>query len=97
MANITAITKAQALGLAMQKITGIEPSYDYKPDHVLVYWQPDRLKRMQGYVEKLASSGRKPGDVRVNWMPVITPFAIKKAVPYIVGMLAVGYILGKAT
>lgn len=97
MADIRSIAKAQALGLALKKTTGIEPSYVYETDHVLIYYEPDRLKQMQEYVEKIAASGRKPGDVRVNWMPIITPFAIKKAVPYVVGILAIGYFLGKAT
>lgn len=97
MASIQSIAKAKALALALQKITGVEPSLSYETDHVLIYYQPDRLKQVQTYVEKIAASGKKPGDVRVNWMPVVTPFAVKKAVPYVLGILAVGYVLGKAT
>lgn len=93
MASIASIGKAQLVGAALQKITGQEPSYIYNDDHVRVYFEPDRLKSVQKQLAEMATSG--PGDVRIDWLPIITPIAIKKAAPYAIGILVAGYLLGK--
>lgn len=95
MASLEAIGKAQIYGAALKRITGQEPSYLYEDSHVRIYFEPDRLKLVQQQLEKMATSG--PGDVRVNWSQIVTPYAIKKALPFAIGILVAGYILGKTT
>lgn len=93
MATIQNIAKAKGTGLLLEQLFGVEPSYQSFPEYVRVYYQPDRLKEVQKRVETMSRSA--PGGVRLDWFPVITPFAVKKAAPYIVGLLVVGYLLGK--
>lgn len=93
MASAVSIGKAQAAGLAMQSVFGVAPSYLYNPDHVLIYYEPDKLKAVQERIASMATSG--PSDVRINWLPIVTPIAVKKAIPYAVGLLVAGYLFGK--
>lgn len=93
MASITSISKAQGIGFALQQITGQEPSYAYEPDYVRVYFEPDRLQLVQKKLEQMASSG--PGDVRIDWMPIVLPYAVKKAALPVIGVALAGFILGK--
>ena len=93
MADIRSIAKARALGLAIQQITGVEPSYENAADHVRIYFQPDRLQAVQSKLQEMSESS--PGDVRVDWFPIVAPTAIKKGLPIAAGLLIAGYLLGK--
>lgn len=93
MASLETIGKAQVMGAALQKITGVEPSYIYEDNFVRIYFQPDRLKAVQAKISEMASSG--PSDVRIDWLPIATPLLIKKAAPVAIGLLVAGYIFGK--
>lgn len=92
MADITSTTKAQLLGIALKSVFGEEPSYYYAPDYVRVYFEPDRLKRVQRKIQQMAVTG--PSDVRVDWLPMITPLALNQALPYAIGLLVVGIFIG---
>ena len=94
MAEIKTIAKAKAMGVFLERLFGEPVSYLYEDKFVTVYYEPDRLKRVQDKIGQLAT--KAPGDVRLNWVPMVTPYALKKAVPYAIGLLAVGYLVGKA-
>lgn len=93
MADVKSIAKARAIGLAIQQVTGVEPSYEHAADHVRIYFQPDRLKAAQSKLREWSKSS--PGDIRVDWFPVITPMAIEKGLPIAAGLLLAGYLLGR--
>lgn len=93
MAKVQSIAKAQMYGLALKEFFGQEPSYLYEGNHVRIYYEPDRLKKVQQRIKEMASAG--PSDVRIDWTPMIRPEVLKKALPYALGLIAVGYIVGK--
>lgn len=95
MANLQTVAEARGYGLLLKQFFGEEPSYYNAEDHVRVYYDADRLPRVQARIASMASSG--PAAVRIDWFPMITPLAIKKALPYALGIAAVGFLLGKAT
>jgi hypothetical protein len=64
MASVQTIAKAQGSGLLLEQLFGIPVAYDYQPNHVRVYYQPDRLKQVQGRIATMAAGG--PGDVRID-------------------------------
>jgi hypothetical protein len=93
VADVSTIAKAQLAGVALNQVFGEQPAYDYQSDYVRVYYEPDRLKQVQSRIEQMAVSG--PSDVRIDWLPMVTPFALKKATPYIIGIAAAGFLLGR--
>lgn len=93
MAKVKSVAKAQVYGLALKEIFGQSPSYNYEGDHVRIYYQPDRLVKVQQRIKDMSS--RSPSDVRIDWLPIVQPQMIKKALPFAVGIFAVGYIIGK--
>lgn len=93
MASLETIGKAQLYGAALQKITGQAPSYIYNDKFVRIYFEPDRLRLVQQKINEMATSG--PSDVRVDWMQIFTPMAIKKAAPIAIGLVVAGYLFGK--
>lgn len=95
MATALTAGKAKVAGLALQQVFGEEPQYYYADDHVRLYYDADKLKQVQQKIEMMATSG--PSDVRIDWLPMITPLALKKAVPIIGGIVLVGIIIGRMT
>lgn len=95
MAQITTIAEARGYGLLLKQLFGVEPSYYQASDHVKVYYDADKLPQVQARIASMAESG--PADVRISWFPMIAPIAVKRAVPYIIGIAALGFLLGKAT
>lgn len=91
MATLQTIAKAKATGLIMSKMLGVEPDYEYYDNYVRVYYQPDRLKTVQQNVNNMAN--KKDSEVRIDWLPIVQPVIVKKAVPYIVGIAVIGYLL----
>ncbi len=92
MASLQSIAKAQGVGLLLEKLTGIKPSYIYGNDYVRIYYHPDKLKEVQRKLELISASG--PGDVRVDWFPMVVPMAIKKALPFAAGIFFLGLLIG---
>lgn len=93
MASVQSIAKAQGTGLLLEQLFSVPVSYDYQPSHVRVYYQPDRLKQVQGKIATMAAGG--PGDVRIDWFPMISPVALKQTAPYAIGLIAAGFLLGR--
>ncbi len=98
MASLTTIAKARGTGLLLQKFFNEEPSYQYADDYVRIYYEPDRLRRVQSRIDDLTKKGPpSPGDVRIDWVPIVMPIAIKKIAPFVIGTLVAGYLIGKLT
>jgi hypothetical protein len=94
MASIQSITKAKGTGFLLEQLFGVPVAYKYNPDNVGIYYEPDRLKQVQSKIAAMASSG--PGDVRVEWFPMVTPIVIKKTIPYAIGLIVAGMLIDRA-
>lgn len=88
--------KAQAVALALEQATGQTPHVQENEDHYRIYWTENQYPEIREKIEKLISK-TEPGEIRVEWMPVITPIALKKAAPYLLLLVGAGFLLGKLT
>ena len=94
-------TRLQAEGLvaAIYTVTGIKPQARYYTDgHAEIFFADQDVKKLRDYVDKLLSTKPKKTaatDVRVHALPILVPPVAKRALPYIIGLIALGYILGK--
>ena len=93
MANITTTAKASLLRNAIYKATGAYPELELKENYARIYFAPDELKKAQTWFKK--SIEKKPGVIRFDISPVITPYYIKKILPYAIGAAVIFYALGK--
>lgn len=92
--NLVTTAKAQALSIALEQATGERPEVQDMGDHIRVYWNTVDHKSIQSKIEKMISK-KEPGEIRVEWLPVVTPIAIKKLLPLALGLVAVGFVVGK--
>lgn len=94
MADIATITQAKLTQEAFARVLGVKPSLDIREDHVRVYYPPDRLKQAQNAFKLMME--KPPGKLRTDIGPVITPYFVKKGLPFLMGISAGAYFLGKS-
>ena len=95
MAALQAIAKAKATGLILKNLLGAEPNYEYSENFVRLYYTKEQLKNVHNRVNEIATNSSKPGEVRIDLLPIVAPIAIKKVAPYAIGAVVAGYLLGK--
>lgn len=95
MATVQSIAKAKTTGLILKNLLGIEPEYQYYDDHVRLSYPKEALPQIHEKINTIAVNSSKPSDVRIDFIPMVAPIGIKKALPYAIGAVALGYVLGK--
>ena len=93
MANIISSARALAIRKGIRKLTGAEPEMDLQEDHVRIYFAPDELRVAQAWFKK--NMNKDPGPIRMEVGPVVTPYFLKRYLPYALGALAFAWYLGK--
>lgn len=93
-ADVITIGKAKVLQKAFQRIFGVAPALDIQDTYVRLYYPADRLKIAQRRFSELVS--KEPSDVRVNFLPITTPFLVKRYAPYAIALFVVGVVVGRS-
>ena len=93
MATLESIGKAKATGLILSTVLGVEPKYEYHDNYVRVYYPSTDLPAVRAKVNEIATG--PAGDVRIDWLPLTTPIAIKTVLPVAVGLIAAGFLIGR--
>lgn len=94
MADIVTQVKAETIAALAKQIFGVKPVVQNMGDYYRIYWENENLPEARAAFEQYVSE-IKPGDVRVEWFPVVQNVAIKKALPYVLGIFAAGFLIGK--
>lgn len=92
-AELDTVLKAKAVAAAIYGLTGEKPRVVVKEDHALLSWTPEQNDRLRVKFENQMAQG--PGDVRVDLLPVVSPYVTKRAVPLLLGALAIGFLIGR--
>lgn len=96
MADSNTIVKANALSEVLKFAFGEEPTIEYYDTYAKIYYQPDRLKKVQKKLEDMVSRfGSSASDIRFEFLPLITPLLIKKGFPLAVTVFSTGFLIGK--
>ena len=90
MAQDITILKTELFATAIQKLTGERPAVNYFPNYSEIYFSKNQAKKIQEMIEK-----EKESDIRIKFMPVIIPIAIKKLLPYGIGLFIAGLLTSK--
>jgi len=90
--NTPQIIQSNIIALALRGALGIQPAVTYTGDTAVISYQGKQLKTAQANFSALVS-GKSENKIRVDFWPVVQPEAIKKAIPYLIGAFALGYLL----
>ncbi len=96
MASLQTIAKAKTTGLILKNLLGVEPDYQYFDNYVRLYYSKENLPKVQERINQIAINSSKPSDVKIDFLPIVAPAAVKKVLPYALGAVALGFVLGKA-
>jgi hypothetical protein len=91
---LTRAATAESYAVALEKMTGVPVAVRHVADYSEVYWTPQNVPAARSWLNRQLSPG-KPGDVRVDFGPVVYPVATRRALPFVVGLLLAGYVAGK--
>ncbi len=92
MADPLTILKAKATGRAMSEWLDVEPDLDIQDDYVRIYYPPSKLKSAQ---KKFSNNMNVPGRVRVDLVPVMSPYIIERYGMWALAALFGLYMLAK--
>ena len=88
--------KAEAVALAIEKLTGEKPYISYAPAGTDLYFTPAQVEKIKPVLTALIDKKPTPADrINIHAAPIVAPIILKKAAPFIVGLVALGYVLGK--
>lgn len=91
--------KAEIVSVVLGEITGETPKVIPYTEYTLIQWTPEQQKRLVPIIEAQISKKRTPGKIRIDYMPLVAPVAMKKvlpvALPAVLGLFALGYMAGK--
>jgi len=93
MNDLEVTLKSKALQTAIDAGTGQKPKIKTVNGKTILYFSEKQQKVLGQQLENQLN--KKSGQITVEVAPVINPIIIKKAVPYLAGALAIGYIIGK--
>jgi hypothetical protein len=96
MANITVVGKTEAIAFAFQKAIGTRPivTYPSGKNYGSVQFTQEQKVILRKLLDKNMSD-KGESDVHIDLLPVVAPVLLKKAAPYALGLLAVGFLAGK--
>jgi|WetSurMetagenome_2_1015567.scaffolds.fasta_scaffold06083_7 hypothetical protein len=92
--STTTSLKTEAIAAALSTILGSSPVTSYSNGKGKITFTSDQSKKFQTMIDsvKLKSGAT---DINIDFLPVVMPVVLKKTVPYILGLVAIGYVLGK--
>jgi hypothetical protein len=90
------ILKAEGTALALEKLTGQKAYISYSPSGADLYFTKTQIKTITPIIRALiAKKPSKTDNINIHMVPILAPIILEKAAPYILGCLAVGFLLGK--
>lgn len=94
--KLTTTIKAEAVAAALGKLTGARPVVHDVGGRAVIRWRDEDLPVARAWLDtQLSKGGGAPADVSVDLVPVVTPYAARTVLPVVLGVLLVGYIMGR--
>lgn len=90
-------SEAQAVSSLIKTVTGYAPTITYTNNKAYLTFNKNDIPLIQAKIDKIMNTPTSKTDLDVNlaFEPVIYPIVIKKVLPYAIGAIAIGFILGK--
>jgi hypothetical protein len=95
--------KTGAIVLAIEQMTGSKPIVDRtNKDINVIRFTKKQKELLKSYfdkklVKKDKSGQSKPSNVKIDHKPLWLPIVIQKALPYAIGAVVIGVLIGRAT
>lgn len=94
MANLVTSAKVEGVSLALAQILGSTPNTQLYDSYGKISFTPEQTTKLQNMIDS-AMVNKGDDDVQIDLIPVVLPILLKKIVPVALGVLIVGYILGR--
>lgn len=90
------ILKAESIVYAIEKITGSRPYIQYSPGGTDIYFSAAQVRDVTRNISTMLEKKPSPADnINIHAVPIVAPIILKKVWPVALGLIALGYIIGK--
>lgn len=86
--------KAEAVAAAIKAATGVRPVIRDAGKYAEITWGPADQVALRSWIDKQLTK-RPTGDIRFVLGPVVHPLVLKKALPFLLGAMAAGFLLSR--
>ena len=94
--QLVSLAAAQGIALAAAAATGIKPQVINRGTYYEVAWvNPADQVAMRQFIRTQLTKPSVPGEVRINFLPVIAPLALEYLVPAVAILVLLGYVGGR--
>jgi hypothetical protein len=93
MADLNLTLKASAVKAVIEQVFGFTPVVNMTENYVEFSFTPEQQIVLRAWLDKQLVS--PPGELRFNLSPVLTPWIIKKALPYLAAAAGTGFVVGR--
>lgn len=93
MASLATVAKAEAISQASRLLFGFQPQISYTDTQAIIRFSPAQNKTISDYFTAMMYDTTPP-DIDIDFVPMGGPWALKAFLPYFIGTLAGGGILG---
>lgn len=95
--KLSTTVKAEALAIALFKLTGRRPVIEDLGGRARLSWSAEDLPFVRTWFESQLSRPvtAVPPDVEIDFLPVVGPYAARSAAPAVLLTLAAGVLLGR--
>jgi hypothetical protein len=87
--------KAEAVAAAIKAATGVRAVVRDAGKYAEITFGPADQVALRAWIEKQLTA-KPSGDVRFNLGPVVHPLVLRKALPFLLGAAAAGFLLSRA-
>ena len=96
--------KTAAIVETIKLLTGTAPRVVNKGPYNLIVFTPAQRAKLEAMFDKKVKQVRdkrtgktEPQNVKVDFKSLVMPLVIKKALPYVLGVAAIGFVLGRVS
>ena len=86
--------KTELLSQIVERITGEKPLIEKTETYSHFRFSPGQQIKLRAFL-KAQLKPQPPGDIRIDAAPVVLPVLVEQAAPYILGVAALGFLIGR--
>lgn len=95
MSSVVTVGKAQAINAVLKSLTGEDAIIQYFPTYAIINFTPTQASKIRSMIQAGILRNSSKDDIKINAIPIITPYLIQYILPLVTGIFITGYLYGK--
>jgi len=92
MSDLNSTAEVVAIAAAFTALLGSPPNVSLTDSGGIVSFSPDQATKIQNMMQSTSGGSN---NVQVDLLPVVLPVIVKMALPWVLGIVALGVVIGR--